>query len=168
MILTIGGVFLVVSLLPWAGATARARLRVLGLTGAAAGLLLHFSVWGWSGSPQRTARQFLENARGKDCDAAIRKLAAAAKEQLGTDVPRRSPPNRFRPCGLDEYTSFFPDSIRLVRSDEHSAAVRVVKGVGSGGFLVPGFWSRKITWVERELILVREEGDWKIGPPPAQ
>ena len=88
MILTIGGVFLVVSLLPWAGATARARLRVLGLIGAAAG---------------------------------------------------------FRPCGLDECTSFFPDSTRLVRSDEHSAAVRVVKGVGSGGFLVPGFWSRKMT-----------------------
>jgi hypothetical protein len=139
------GVFVVVSLLPWAGATARARLRVLELIGAAAGLLLHFSVWGWFGSLQRTASRFLEDARGRDCDAALSQLSAAAKEQLETDVPRRSPPNRFRPCGLDEYRSLSSDSTRLVRSDEHSAAVRMVKGVGSGGFLVPGLWTRKIT-----------------------
>jgi hypothetical protein len=142
------------------------RLGWLGLVGAVAWLIVHFMVWGAPDSPQRAACRFLRAAQRADCAAVFAAFSTEARDLTRVQAERwRSPAeNRYcRPGNV--FVTYAPNSVQLMALGGDTAMVRV-KERKVASYLLPGAWPTKWTFVEHEIKLVRENGEWRVTPNP--
>ncbi len=131
---------------------------------------------GRPGTPERSARKFLKAIDTFDCETAwpyfsadTQKAIEIKSEQFKKDPGRSQMPRHYLeaknlyclPITGQSFWGYKANSVKLLKAEGNTATVAVKEGIPTG-FLIPGFWPTKTRYVDHQLTLVREGGEWKI------